>query len=147
MPGFQPELTGVQRIACFFLLNLQMMKKAIAIFFLFVFASATTEFGQLLKLPVLVQHFYTHQQQESMSLTGFIAEHYIGYHEDEDRNKDMELPFKTTISGPSITAHIQVARIEVNLPEVRSPELNTPLKKEKLPTQLLPGIFHPPRIV
>ena len=82
-----------------------------------------------------------------MSLTGFIAEHYIGYHEDEDRNKDMELPFKTTISGPSITAHIQDARIEVNLPEVRSPELNTPLKNEKLPSQLLPGIFHPPRTV
>ena len=58
------------------------MRNRIAIFFLLIFAFATTELGQFFKLPLLVQHFYTHQSRESVTLLDFLAEHYVGNHED-----------------------------------------------------------------
>ena len=52
---------------------------------------------QLLKLPVLIEHYNEHKRQnEHLSLWGFLCMHYAnGNEKDADYDKDMKLPFKT----------------------------------------------------
>jgi len=55
-------------------------------------------FGQLSKIPVLVQHFMEHQERsngQGLAFTDFIAMHYLGQDiNDNDDERDMQLPFK-----------------------------------------------------
>ncbi len=72
-----------------------------AILFLFTYLLSTTELIQLLKLPVLVEHFVEHKsQQPEMTILEFITLHYNGDHldnhpEDDDYDQDKKLPFIT----------------------------------------------------
>ena len=137
----------MQRIIPFLLLNLETMRNRIAIFFLLLLASATTELGQFFKVPVLVQHFYTHQSQESITLLNFLAEHYVGDHEDGDKKDDMQLPFKSMMGTSSIVANFSIHKIELRKPIAQKPEIAVPLQISILPSQWEFGIFHPPRTV
>lgn len=58
---------------------------------------ATTELSQLVKLPVLLEHFVEHKAQDSsIALWGFLCMHYAhGNVKDADHDKDMKLPFKS----------------------------------------------------
>jgi hypothetical protein len=71
----------------------------LVISFLFVFIGATTAFGELLKLPVLIHHFSDHIQDEKntdFSFFDFLAEHYTGDINHSDKHHDhSNLPFKT----------------------------------------------------
>ena len=73
------------------------MKKWIAIAFLSMYLVTTTELRQLLKLPVLVEHFTEHKSNDhSITLWKFFCMHYAhGVVHDADYNKDMKLPFKS----------------------------------------------------
>lgn len=72
------------------------MKKLTAIFFLAVYLFATTDAYQLLKLPVVFQHFAEHRAEDkSISFLAFLDIHYMhGSPKDADYDKDMQLPFK-----------------------------------------------------
>lgn len=74
------------------------MRKKIAIFFLFIYLCSTTEAHELLKIPVVFQHFIEHQQEDkTISITKFLAIHYLqGDVKDKDYERDMQLPFKTS---------------------------------------------------
>ncbi|MBZ5856720.1 hypothetical protein [Flavihumibacter profundi] len=82
------------------------MKKVITIFFLTVYLLSTTEAHQLLKLPVVFEHFKEHRQEDkSISLLHFLAIHYLhGSPRDKDYDRDMQLPFKTSNDCISVTA-------------------------------------------
>ncbi|MDO6430234.1 hypothetical protein Q4E93_06545 [Flavitalea sp. BT771] len=73
------------------------MKKAIAILLMFVYLFGTTEAYQALKLPLLVEHYIKHKQENShMTLLGFLKLHYSDKTVfDADYQQDMRLPFKT----------------------------------------------------
>ena len=73
------------------------MKKFIAITFLLLYLISTTELCQLLKLPVLVDHFSEHQSLNSnLSFLDFISMHYAQENDhDGDSEKDNKLPFKS----------------------------------------------------
>ncbi|HYK75793.1 MAG TPA: hypothetical protein VEV16_02360 [Daejeonella sp.] len=73
------------------------MKKVTAIAFLSIFLISTTELYQLLKFPLLVEHFIEHKEQnQGLSLGGFLLMHYFnGDVKDADYDKDMQLPFKS----------------------------------------------------
>lgn len=73
------------------------MKKATAILFLTVYLFSTTEVQQLLKLPVVFQHFQEHQKEDNnITFIHFLAIHYLhGSPKDKDFEEDMKLPFKT----------------------------------------------------
>lgn len=98
------------------------MRKIVAIFFLMLFTVSSTEAGQLLKLPLLYKHLNEHLQQgRSHSVYDFLAEHYLGYHgNDEDSDEDRELPFKSI--SPNIIGNIFIktanVEIEITLPIV-----------------------------
>lgn len=57
-----------------------------------------TEAHELLKIPVIFQHYIEHQQEDKgISITKFLSIHYLeGDIKDKDYERDMQLPFKTT---------------------------------------------------
>ncbi|KAA9346134.1 hypothetical protein [Adhaeribacter soli] len=74
------------------------MKKVLGIIFLSVYLLSTTQFCQLLKLPVLVGHFFEHKEEDrNMSFVDFMVHHYGGHEKDADYETDMMLPFMTEI--------------------------------------------------
>ncbi len=77
---------------------MQYVKKISAIFLLTVYLFSTTEVKQLLKLPVIFQHFAEHKQQDGqMTILKFLSIHYLhGSPKDKDYEQDMKLPFKTS---------------------------------------------------
>lgn len=74
-----------------------MLKKLICILFLGAYLISSTELRQLLKFPLLVQHFAEHRQQNNaLSLIDFLAMHYNDENTiDLDYSKDQQLPFKS----------------------------------------------------
>ncbi|WP_374540438.1 hypothetical protein [Flavobacterium sp.] len=72
------------------------MKKYITLAFLCVYLFSMTEVHQLLKMPLLVEHYLEHKQEnKQLSLLSFFEMHYLnGQHLDSDQDKDMQLPFK-----------------------------------------------------
>ncbi|MGN6265216.1 MAG: hypothetical protein ACTHM5_06060 [Ginsengibacter sp.] len=73
------------------------MKKIVAISLLSLYLFSTTELSQLLKTPVLIQHFVEHREENKhLTLWQFLYLHYATSHgEDADHHKDRQLPFKT----------------------------------------------------
>ncbi|RFS19667.1 hypothetical protein DVR12_21420 [Chitinophaga silvatica] len=77
------------------------MKKLLAITFLTIYMISTTELSQLLKFPVLVEHYFEHKEiNPEMSITDFLALHYEGNHLENhphnyDYEQDKKLPFMT----------------------------------------------------
>lgn len=64
-----------------------------------VYAFANTELHQLLKLPMLVQHFVEHKEENpGITLGEFLYQHYIlPQPKDADYDQDMKLPFKADV--------------------------------------------------
>ena len=73
------------------------MKRGIAILLLVFYLGLTTEFYQLLKIPVLIEHFSEHQSlKNNLSFLNFLKMHYSKNNDhDGDSEKDNKLPFKS----------------------------------------------------
>lgn len=102
---------------------------------------------QLVKLPVLVQHYQEHRQRdESVSLLDFLSMHYWGKDiDDNDQEKDNELPFKAFHKGgleqPSTPAKLFAFKSIVYFYT-----FDFPLSGEAyLPDPKLGALFRPPR--
>ena len=80
------------------------MKNVVSIFFLTVYLLASTQAHELLKLPIVFAHFSEHKNEDkSISLLEFLDMHYMhGSPKDDDYDRDMQLPFKTTSSAISV---------------------------------------------
>lgn len=72
------------------------MVRKLGIFFLICYVFSATELSQLLKLPILIEHYIEHKQiQESLSVWQFLYIHYADSDLiDADSEHDLELPFK-----------------------------------------------------
>lgn len=72
------------------------MRRYFALFLLAVQLFGYTEFGQLLSLPKIVEHYkWHHQLDPSIGFVTFLLQHYIG--DDgmsSDNTEDNNLPFK-----------------------------------------------------
>ena len=73
------------------------MKNYIALFLLVCYLLNFTNFGELTKIPAMLEHYKEHQQESpKISLLEFLHIHYAhGIVLDEDFSKDMKLPFKS----------------------------------------------------
>ncbi len=126
------------------------MKKFIAISFLLVYLFATTEAKQLLKLPLVFQHFKEHQKEnKAISFLHFLKIHYLqGSPRDKDYNRDMQLPFKTSndyISSvtPGFLPLINQFSIEGH---VRIPEMERFINRSQfVSSSYLSNIWQPPK--
>ncbi|MGV3508445.1 MAG: hypothetical protein ACO1N7_04085 [Sphingobacteriaceae bacterium] len=89
------------------------VKKLVAILFLTVHLFSTNEAYQLMKLPVVFNHFTEHKAlTPTISFWAFLTLHYAKYNvKDLDYERDMQLPFKTI-------DHLSVPIIPAFLPEL-----------------------------
>lgn len=77
--------------------------------FLSVYLISTTELGQLLKFPMLVEHYFEHKEKNpQINVMEFLALHYEGNHlenhpHDEDYEHDQQLPFIVHIDVLSVS--------------------------------------------
>lgn len=72
------------------------MKEVFAYILLVFVAANVFSLAQLLKVPVLMEHFREHQQLDArISFVDFLIHHYsFEEHTDDDESRDMQLPFK-----------------------------------------------------
>lgn len=125
------------------------MKRVIAISFLFIFLTANTTFGQLLRLPTLVHHYFEHLEWDNMTLFEFLSEHYaVKINHPDDKHHDHEnLPFKTADCHASqvVTLVLQPTfTISQIIPETI--ELNKSIPKQQhYSNSFLNRIWQPPR--
>lgn len=65
------------------------------LFFLFVYLFSSTELSELLKIPLLLEHYTEHQEKsKSLSFGSFLYMHYVD-HENHSDEKDRDLPFQS----------------------------------------------------
>ena len=132
-------------------INFAEVKKIASILLLFLYVFGSTDAYQLLKLPALVQHYAYHRQMNpDLALTDFWQIHYNSpIVIDDDFDKDMRLPFKTTQVEFSQTIQI-IAPPNTNSVEVL-PVFKDPYQvvyDEVIPQFLNnKSIFQPPRFV
>ncbi|MEO5685069.1 MAG: hypothetical protein ABIQ88_20665 [Chitinophagaceae bacterium] len=126
------------------------MKKLISIFFLTLYLLSTTEFHQLLKLPVVFQHFEEHKAENSrITFLQFLDIHYMhGSPIDNDYDRDMQLPFKNGVD--CISAVLPAFVPLYNQHSIPEP-IAIPVKKifvlknQFLSSSYLSRIWQPPR--
>lgn len=91
------------------------MKKYIAYFFIVIYLFSFTEVRQVLKLPVLVEHYISHKLRDhGTTFTDFFTMHYLEDHGiDGDYDQDMKLPFKKIdFSSISLVPSVAPKKIE-----------------------------------
>lgn len=71
--------------------------RSTTILLLAVLLFTQTPLGQVLKLPVLIEHFHKHKRQEGVSLLAFLKGHYSTRHNDADQSQDEQLPFRNVM--------------------------------------------------
>ena len=126
------------------------LKKLFAISFLLIYLFSTTEFSQLLKLPLLIEHFIEHREVNShLTFRQFLLLHYaLSGDQDADQARDMKLPFK---SHSNCVASVSNIYLPSQRPLVIKPGFILEKKKINRKKQLyLPAycsdIWQPPRI-
>jgi hypothetical protein len=126
------------------------LKKLTAILLLTVYLFSTTELHQLLKLPVVFEHFAEHQQKnKNISLLQFLDMHYMhGSPKDKDYSDDMKLPFKTADNCISLVSPVVIPRLahtlENHVVHIPEKEMHIP-KDELIPAAYLSRVWQPPK--
>lgn len=74
------------------------MKRLLSLFFLTVYLFSTTEVSQLLRFPILIDHYFEHKENNpEISVLDFFILHYDNHLENhpqnEDFDQDQSLPF------------------------------------------------------
>lgn len=110
---------------------------------------ASTEFAQILRIPLLVEHFVEHKHEdESITLYEFFVMHYLDeQHLDGDYDKDMRLPFKTlTSSTTSIVDFIPSLNLSI-IPKSENKEIVgfNPYEDLFIENIFISSIWQPPR--
>lgn len=122
-----------------------------AISLVVVYLFGATEASQLLKLPVLVQHYYEHKAgNASVTLVQFLHMHYMGHDDNDDDNlRDMQLPFKT-MNDCCMIAFNNLPPQKIQMNEVVAYEVQQEftLLNDATPFSIsVEDIFQPPRLV
>lgn len=127
------------------------LKRISTIFLLSVYLFSATEAYQLLKLPVVFEHFKEHKAQDkNIDFLSFIVLHYFrGNPKDADYDRDMQLPFKTSDNFVVSIIPVTIPAIcKVILPPQKFIHTSDYiLKNDKAAAAAhLDAIFQPPRV-
>lgn len=125
------------------------MRNVSAIFFLTVILLSQTPLQQVLKLPVLVEHYKEHQVGNThISFAAFIVLHYFsGNPKDSDYDRDLQLPFRSNA--------VILMGSTVILPGLINADFAPPVYQEKsyslfhltqLSSSHTSGIWQPPKV-
>ncbi len=123
------------------------LNRLVSILFFLLYLFTTTEFSQVLKVPILFEHYQEHKLMNPRgTLLGFFQEHYFnGGRVNPDYTRDMQLPFKShsqcqvnfdTISpGPETT---------LGVPGFHEVIITFDNKVDSLPSAIHFSIWQPP---
>jgi hypothetical protein len=105
------------------------------LFLLVLYLATATPLAELVKVPVLFEHFQEHRQESpDISVLDFFRIHYFnGNKRDADFSRDMQLPFKT-IEASSASLAVVLPPADWSISD--APTLS-PLRKQILPASLL----------
>lgn len=126
------------------------MKKTFSIIILLVYLSSFTEFRELLKLPLLLEHFTEHSSKDSsLSFSEFLCMHYLHAHDnDGDDEHDRNLPFKSHDSHASVfSSNLFAQRQTIDFKPLVT-ELNNSLasKEDFIYSAFSSSIWQPPKV-
>lgn len=126
------------------------MTKILSISFLVVMLILQTPVCQLMKLPVLVEHYFEHKHADGddTGILDYLAIHYLSDVKQGDYERDMQLPFKQ--SSPSFLLIVYFTPRTIELPLSES----QPIKRDHSfyhrsfhTTESLAKVWQPPRIL
>ncbi|MEO8117247.1 MAG: hypothetical protein ABI653_06315 [Bacteroidota bacterium] len=126
------------------------MKKFFAILFLFLYLFSTTELSQLLKMPLLVQHFMEHREMNSeITFWQFLNMHYAtGDVKNTEHEKDTQLPFKAHDNCVASISNVYLPTQKISITKpvriLENKHFKTP--EQFLLSTFLSNIWQPPRI-
>jgi hypothetical protein len=118
------------------------------IFLLSIMIFSQTQLYHLLKIPVLVQHFFEHKDEEpGITFTKFIVIHYFsGNLKDKDHDRDMQLPFKTNDCLQTITSIVVPQQNVISVkPLVTEKKIYLNDKHNWISSNYVMDIFQPPQ--
>lgn len=125
-----------------------MRKFCLGISFLLLLLSATS-FNQLFRIPILVAHFVEHQKiDQNIGFLNFLSMHYGGYDQnDEDNDRDMQLPFKSVDQHCCNQVVIMPPALElVENQSSSAPAQDQPVYSDSdIADPTLSSLFRPPR--
>lgn len=127
------------------------MRKLGIVFITCLYLLGATEAYQFLKIPLLIEHYKTHQQMDkSTTFSKFIEMHYFKTQTyDFDYQQDMQLPFKSSNKTVSLLNFISLLLTKPNF------DLKLALVNDKVfcvhyisswEHSISNSIFQPPRI-
>ena len=122
------------------------MKRIVAISLLVLYINSYTELHELLRVPVLLEHYQEHREQvKDMSFVEFLCMHYKS--DVSHDNQDNQLPFKDadhafTSSAPAIP--IQKITLLESVPLTQVTHFS--VYRSSNVAHHLADIFQPPRI-
>jgi hypothetical protein len=125
------------------------VKKRAAYIFLAIYLLGATELNQLLKMPLLIEHYMEHKLDNgSLSLLSFMYMHYVGDDGDAtDEQKDQNLPFKSAHFQLQNTVVFSVFKYE--LPKIFANihrSVWPVIQSNSLSTIARGSLFRPPRV-
>lgn len=113
-----------------------------------VYLLSQTEFHQLVKLPLLLEHYMEHRAESpELSFLDFLDMHYLqGSPIDKDFAKDQRLPFKSADCSTVVTPAV-LPTTEITLPAwiYFSDRIQEALQTEPLLSRAHTEIWQPPR--
>jgi hypothetical protein len=126
------------------------LKKLILyILFPFYLLSATS-LQELVKLPVLFQHFFEHKEiNQQITFANFLIDHYNDIpHTDNDEERDNQLPFKsldTSTTANTIAIH-NFQELSLNLATIPLPMDKMTTRDDHFAGNYHYSIWQPPKV-
>lgn len=117
--------------------------------FLSIYLLSSTQLKELLKLPILVEHFIEHKEKDtSICFLEFLCMHYAhGDVKDADYDKDMKLPFKSAENSHSSVSFYLPATFKQDFAiHFKEGKQKFPLYNSNYSSAYLSSIWQPPRI-
>lgn len=128
------------------------MKKLSIIFILSFHLLAVTSLQELLKVPVLFQHYFEHKElNHQITFLNYLVDHYNQIpHTDNDEERDNQLPFKSSdqqaSSGQGNLAIPQNHQISIKFPVRPIVKLTVRYEEHYIPNSYQSKIWQPPKV-
>lgn len=123
------------------------VKKFLVLFIIAAYFFSTTELVQLLKVPVLINHFVEHTEEDnSMTFMDYMVHHYGGHEKDADWETDMKLPF---MQHSDLLNILVIPAENLNLPDKITVDTHFKTivfhRQGTIPNSYLSSIWQPPK--
>ncbi|KQC01797.1 hypothetical protein AQF98_05370 [Pedobacter sp. Hv1] len=132
--------------------NFEPLKKLFILFILSFHLVSATALHELVKLPVLFQHYFEHKAlNNQLTFATYLVDHYNDVpHTDNDEERDNQLPFKSSNqqapNGLGSLAIPQYHQVNLKFPIPTAVKLAVGYEEEHIPNSYQSKIWQPPKV-